>query len=116
MFPDPARIERMLEAYWTEGERQLFVWEVNGQTVSAAGVHVNGSEAELLHIGTHPDTVGQGYGRELLHAIAAHLNLSQLTAETDDDSVNFYRRSRFEIAEAPARGERRRYLCALTLP
>ncbi|CAM4394917.1 GNAT family N-acetyltransferase [Deinococcus marmoris] len=116
MFPDPARIERTLEAYRTEGEQRLFVWDVGGQTVSAAGLRVSGRAAEVLHIGTHPDAGEKGYGRGLLRAIAAHLNLSQLMAETDDDSVEFYRRSGFEIMEAPARGGRRRYLCTLTAP
>ncbi|MFK7602099.1 GNAT family N-acetyltransferase [Deinococcus sp. SM5_A1] len=116
MFPDPARIERALEAYRTEDSRQLFVWEVGGQIVSAAALRSNGQKAEVLHIGTRPDAGGRGYGRGLLHAIAAHLNLSQLTAETDDESVEFYRRSGFEIAEAPARGGRRRFWCVLSLP
>ncbi|CAM3874095.1 GNAT family N-acetyltransferase [Deinococcus frigens] len=115
MFPNPVRVARTLEAYRTERDRSLFVWGVDGQTVSAAGVCVNGPTAEVLHIGTHPDVGGRGYGRELLHATAAHLNLSQLTAETDEDSVDFYRRSGFEVMEAPARGRRRRYLCTLIL-
>ncbi|MDV6373754.1 GNAT family N-acetyltransferase [Deinococcus arenicola] len=114
MYPDPARIDRTLEAYRTEDHRQLFAWEVDGQTVSAAGLRVSGRTAEILHIGTHPDAVGRGYGRELVHAIAAHLKLAQLMAETDDESVEFYRCSGFKITEAPARGERRRSLCTLT--
>lgn len=115
MFPDPARIARALAAYRTEPDRAVFVWEVGGVAVSAAGVRVAGAEAEVLHIGTRPDGTGQGHGRALLWAIAAHLKLSRLVAETDEDAVGFYCRSGFEIGGAPDRGERRRFLCTLTL-
>lgn len=115
MFPDPARIARALEAYRSEPGLAVFIWEVGGVAVSAAGVRVAGAEAEVLHIGTRPDGTGQGHGRALLWAIAAHLNLSRLVAETDDAAVDFYRRSGFEVSGAPDRGERRRFLCALTL-
>lgn len=114
MFPDPARIARALEAYRSEPGLAVFIWEVGGVAVSAAGVQVAGAEAEVRHIGTRPDCAGQGHGRALLRAIAAHLNLSRLTAETDDDAVDFYRRSAFEIGDAPDRGGRRRYLCTLS--
>lgn len=89
MFPDPARIARALAAYRTEPDRAVFVWEVGGVAVSAAGVRVAGAEAEVLHIGTRPDGTGQGHGRALLWAIAAHLKLSRLVAETDDAAVDF---------------------------
>lgn len=115
MFPGPERLVRALEAYRTEPDRLVFVWEISGEPVCAAGLRVTGSEAEVLHIGTRLDGVGHGFGRELLRAIAAHLKLSRLTAETDEDSVGFYRRSGFEVRDAPNRGERRRFLCTLIL-
>jgi ribosomal protein S18 acetylase RimI-like enzyme len=115
MFPDPERIARALEAYRTEPERRVFVWEVGGKAVCAAGLRVAGPEAELLHIGTRPDQEGHGFGSELLRAIAVSLALSRLTAETDEDSVGFYRRGGFEVGDAPNRAGRRRFLCTLTL-
>lgn len=115
MFPDPARIARALEAYRAEPDRTVFVWDVGSEAVSAAGVRVTGREAEVLHIGTRLYCAGRGYGRELLRALAAQLNLSQLTAETDDGAAGFYRRSGFEIGNAPSRGGRRRYRCTLNL-
>ena len=115
MFPAPERVARVLEAYRTEADRKVFVWEVGGELVCAAGLRVAGAEAEVLHIGTRLDQVGRGFGRDLLRAIAASLGLSQLTAETDEDAVRFYRRSGFEVRDAPNRGERRRFLCTLSL-
>lgn len=115
MFLDPARVARTLEAYRTEPDRLIFVWDVGHQPVSAAGVRVTGREAEVLHIGTQEELAGNGYGRNLILAIAAHLNLSRLIAETDDDSVGFYSHSGFEIAEAADKGGGRRFRCVLSL-
>ncbi|WP_420596653.1 GNAT family N-acetyltransferase [Deinococcus sp.] len=120
MFPDSARIARTLETYQndsarTDPARRIFTWEIGGQPLSAVGLLIDGRQAEILHIGTHPETVNKGYGRRLVSAVAAELRLSQLTAETDDDSVGFYRRCGFEIYAAPARSERRRFRCVLNL-
>jgi len=115
MFPDLARIARTLETYRTDPARRVFIWEVNGEPVSAVGLVVNEASAEVLHIGTRPESTGNGHGRQLLFAVADHLHLWQLTAETDDDSVEFYRRCGFRVCEAQPRGERRRFRCGLSL-
>lgn len=116
MFPDPERIRRKLEDYRTEPGRQVFVWSVDGRTVSAAGVREVGEAAEILHLGTAPGEEGRGYARALLHAVAAHLNAAKLLAETDDDAVGFYRRAGFEVTPAPPRGGSSRYRAVLTRP
>ena len=115
MFPDPAGLVRTLEAYRTDPARRVFLWDVNGEPVSAAGLVVPGKSAEVLHIGTRPESTGNGHGRQLLFAVADHLHLSQLTAETDDDAVEFYRRCGFQVREVQPRGGRRRFRCGLSL-
>jgi GNAT superfamily N-acetyltransferase len=114
MFPDPVRIARALAAYRVEANRHIFAWQAGGRMVSAAGLRVEEDAAEVLHIGTRPDMEGQGYGRALLHAVLIRLQLNRMTAETDDDAVDFYRRSGFGVVETQDRGGRRRYLCTLT--
>ena len=111
MFPETERIARTLDEYQTNPARRVFVWKIGGQIVSAAGLLLDGPEAEILHIGTHPEKTNRGYERQLLNAVADALHLTALTAETDDEAVNFYRRCGFEIQEASARGEQRRFWC-----
>jgi len=115
MFPDLARITRTLETYRTDPARRVFIWEVNGEPVRAVGLVVNETSAEVLHIGTRSESTGNGHGRQLLFAAADHLYLWQLTAETDDDSVEFYRRCGFRVYETQPRAERRRFRCGLSL-
>ena len=114
MFPDPERIARQRAAYHVPGGPPVFVWEVAGRVVSAAGLHVTGDHAEILHVGTDPAHAGRGYARALLHAVADHLDLTTLSAETDDGAAAFYRRTGFRVEAAPTRNGRARYRCTLT--
>ena len=113
MFPASERIRRTLKAYETSPERLLFAWQVSGEVVSAAGLRTTGQEAELLHIGTLPEASGQGYGRALVHAVAAHLGLCALRAETDEGAAGFYRRAGFKVTEISSPWGKRRFACVL---
>ena len=115
MWPDPARIQAALGRYASDPELQVWGWQVEGQTVCAAGLRVAGQSAEILHIGTRADSRRKGHARNLLLAVAERLTLSQLEAETDDDSVKFYRRAGFGVQETAGRGGHVRYHCTLSV-
>ncbi|MHA0041745.1 GNAT family N-acetyltransferase [Deinococcus sp. PEB2-63] len=86
MSPDPQRIQAALHRYRTDPDWQLHTWEV----------------------------AGQGHARALLHALMGTLDLHSLTADTDDDAADFYRRSGFHVQEIPSPWDRRRSRCTLT--
>ncbi|MCD0176381.1 GNAT family N-acetyltransferase [Deinococcus sp. 14RED07] len=111
MFPDPARLQATLRRYRTDPDWQLHTWEVSGMAVSAAGLTVSGHAGTVQHLGTHPDHARQGHARALLHSLMTALNLDTLSADTDEDAADFYRRSGFRIQELPSQWERRRYRC-----
>ncbi|BBN94066.1 hypothetical protein DEIGR_102453 [Deinococcus grandis] len=114
MSPDPARIQAALHRARTDPDWHLHTWEVAGQVVCAATLTVHGAHGTVRHIGTHPDHARQGYARALLHALMGTLDLHTLTAETDDDAADFYRRSGFHVQEIPSPWDRRRSRCTLT--
>ncbi|WP_019587020.1 GNAT family N-acetyltransferase [Deinococcus apachensis] len=116
MFPDPERLRRKLERYRAEPERRIFVWMADGRPVSAAGILQHGEEVEILHLGTAPGEERRGHARALLHAIEAHLKITRLLAETDDEAVGFYRRAGFQVTPAPPKGGSSRYRAVLTRP
>lgn len=72
--------------------------------------------AEILGIAVHPAGRGQGVGRAMILRAQSDLAPLPLTAETDDDAVNFYRRCGF-ACEAFSRafpdGTVRRWRCIL---
>ncbi|GGR89053.1 GNAT family N-acetyltransferase [Deinococcus sedimenti] len=114
MSPDPARIQAALHRARTDPDWQLHTWEAGGKVVCAATLTVHGAHGTVRYIGTHPTHTGQGHARALLHALMNTLHLHTLTAETDDDAADFYRRSGFHVQEIPSPWDRRRYRCTLT--
>ena len=114
MSPDPARIQAALHRYRTDPDWQIHTWEFAGQAVCAAGLTAHAQDGTVRHIGTHPDHTGQGHARAPLHALMDALDLHTLTADTDEDAADFYRRSGFSVHEIPSPWDRRRYHCTLT--
>ncbi|WP_157451168.1 GNAT family N-acetyltransferase [Deinococcus puniceus] len=113
MFPDPQRVAAALTAYANDPTRLVFAWYVRGQPVSAAGIQVSENAAEVLHIGTAAQCRGQGYGRALLHGIRAHLGGMTLSADTDEQAVEFYRQSGFDVIPMPSVWGGPRFRCTI---
>ncbi|MXV19796.1 GNAT family N-acetyltransferase [Deinococcus xianganensis] len=114
MSPDPQRIQAALHRYLSNPDCQLHTGEVAGQAVCAATLTVHGYDGTVRHIGTHSDHARQGHARALLHALMDTLHLHTLTADTDEDAADFYRRSGFSVHEIPSPWDRRRSRCTLT--
>lgn len=114
MWPDPGRVRTTLDAYAQNPELQVWTWTEAERPVCAAGLRGSGRAGALLHLGTQAQDRGQGHARRLLLGLMGQLNLDLLEAETDDDSVGFYRRAGFTVQETAARGHRPRYRCTLT--
>ena len=120
-FPRPDLPAR-LQAFYAPGSgRELYAWAVPGgagesRVVAALGLRREGEAgAELTHIATRAGEDRQGYSGALLREVAAHLNLSELWAETDEGAVGFYRRCGFGVSPAPERGGGgARYRCVLS--
>lgn len=116
VFPGPDAAARLTAFYAPEQGRLCFGWQREGQVVSALGLQQAGPHGQITHIGTGLQWSGQGYARALILSVAGHLRLRTVTAETDDDAVDFYRKCGFVVSETRARGGRRRYHCVLPCP
>ena len=81
----------------------VWAWEQDSAPICAAGLRVQGGQAEVLHIGTQAENRRQGSASQLLLALMERLDLTRLEAETDDDSLEFYRRAGFGIRETEGR-------------
>lgn len=114
MWPDPERIQAALARYVADPALQFWVWTLEGRPISAVGLRLNGDSAEVLHLGTAAEARHTGAGRSLLLGLTTRLQLREVTAETDDSAVGFYRRCGFAVREAPSTGDRIRYHCTLS--
>lgn len=77
---------------------------------------IEDNQFEIIGIATHSDRRKQGVASKLISHAASILNCGVITAETDDDSVDFYRKYGFQIHSL---GEKYpgiiRYLCTLKI-
>ncbi|RLP77871.1 GNAT family N-acetyltransferase [Mycetocola tolaasinivorans] len=72
--------------------------------------------AEIMYIAVHERARGLGPGRLLVQDITDAVTDRVVSANTDDDAVDFYRRLGFVISDGetdPRWPDRRRYLCRL---
>ncbi|MEK8130088.1 GNAT family N-acetyltransferase [Paenibacillus filicis] len=98
VFPDPERLQAVTEAYENSDELELYAYEDQEEIIGIVGISVS-PERELTigHIAVRPDIRGQGYGRgQVLELIELKQPL-RIVAETDEDSVNFYRNIGFTV-------------------
>ncbi|MCP3773026.1 GNAT family N-acetyltransferase [Paenibacillus sp. MZ04-78.2] len=98
IFPDPARLEQTLSDYKRSEELELYGYEKDGNLLGLVGFRINpGRVMELRHIAVQPDYRGQGYGRGQILELIHLKGPAEIVAETDEDTVDFYRNIGFEI-------------------
>jgi N-acetylglutamate synthase-like GNAT family acetyltransferase len=98
IFPDPERVEQEINRYQSEPALELYGHEEDNDILGVVGftMHPN-LTLELRHIAVMPEVRGNGYGRGLILELIEVKQPSIIEAETDEDSVEFYRNVGFSI-------------------
>lgn len=115
-FPDTTKVEQRLARYRHEPNWYLLGYEANHRLVGSIGLKlIAPGEAVMQHIAVIPAYRNQGIGRRMVRQVWVRFGLHRLTAETDAEAVEFYRRCGFAIASL---GEvypgTERFACTLT--
>jgi len=71
---------------------------------------VNGS-ATILDIAVKPECQRNGIGSKFVDFIFNQFEIDKVTAETDDDAVEFYKKCGFTVAPANEVSGTKRYIC-----
>jgi ribosomal protein S18 acetylase RimI-like enzyme len=96
--PTVERVNTVLEKVYFKPDTHLYGLVYHGIVLAVAGIRKGpDSIAELLHIAVRPSERNKGLGREMIQAIVKALGITQLFAETDGESVGFYRHCGFSI-------------------
>ena len=69
------------------------------------------NSATILDIAVKPEHRGQGIGSKLIDFIFNHFNAQNITAETDDDAIGFYKKYGFIVADTKVEFDTKRYTC-----
>lgn len=86
-----------ISAPYRRGDQRLFGLEVEDRIVCCVGIRDTTHGPELRSLATLPEHQRRGLASRLIEAVAAHLDLDTIWAETDNDAVDFYRSNGFTI-------------------
>ncbi|UJF31302.1 GNAT family N-acetyltransferase [Paenibacillus hexagrammi] len=98
VFPDPDRIDEVVQEYQTDSGLSLYGYVSEDYLVGLIGFRMDEQRTlTITHIAVKPDSRGAGFGRGIILETIELLKPSLLLAETDEEAVDFYRSIGFVI-------------------
>ena len=88
----------------------IYAYKHNGEYKGIIVFKIKEQTAEILDIAVKPEYQGQGIGSMLIDYIFSKFAVSKITAETDDDTINFYKKYGFIIADTKVAFDTKRYV------
>ncbi|WP_175639388.1 GNAT family N-acetyltransferase [Metabacillus schmidteae] len=90
------KIDQEYEKYINDQNRKLFGFECNGNFVGCVGIEITSlKECVIKHIAVSLEQRGNGIGSKMIKFLTEQYPI--ITAETDKDAIDFYRKYGFEI-------------------
>lgn len=109
--PTPEKLRSRAEKYIKRPNTHIYACRDGGKYIGIVVFEVVGTNATVLDIAVDEACRKQGSGTALLSFVFDKFNISELTAETDDDAVGFYKKFGFTVTEIQTVYATRRYLC-----
>ena len=94
------RLERVTASY-TDSDRGLAAAFANGRLAGVIGYRRRDTELEITHVAVREDFRRQGVARALISAVSRRHADFEPVAETDDETVGFYRAIGFRTEALP---------------
>ena len=108
---------KQMEGFLTDRSVRIYVCEDRGKKTGMAVLKFSDSAAEIIGIAVSEKLRRRGIGSHLIQFVMESESLDRIDAQTDDDSVGFYRKCGFTaeklIVEYPD-GSVARYNCVLS--
>ena len=119
-YPLEVRKEKtreIIREYCENPDQVILGMESDNELVGFIGFRFQSENVAIIrHIAVRRDHRGNGIGREMILEICSNYSLQEVSAETDKDAVDFYRKVGFTIQSL---GEKypgtERFLCKLTM-
>lgn len=97
VFPDEEKINQAIELY-EKSDHLIMGYSVNNEIIGVIGYEKQPNESiKLNHISIQPESRDMGYGRLMISELIDLIKPNKIIAETDEESVDFYRKIGFEI-------------------
>ncbi len=113
-LPTFEKYRAKMEQYFSDPSLKIYVCEDSKQKIGMMIMDKSGDVPEIVGIAVSTRYRGQGAGRLMIEQVMESEGIRSLKAQTDDDSIEFYRKCGFtdekEIVEYPD-GSAVRYNC-----
>ena len=106
----------LMEDYLSDTSKKVFVYEDRGKKTGLMVLKISEDAAEIIGIAVSDNARRKGIGTQLIQRVMESEDLKSVKAQTDDDSIGFYRKCGFSderiVIEYPD-GAAVRYNCVL---
>ena len=109
--PTPERLADRAERYIKDADTSVYAGSVSGEYKGIVVFKITGNSAEILDIAVKEEDRGKGIGTAFLDFIFSRFDITEITAETDDEAVEFYKKYGFRIAGTKMKFNTVRYIC-----
>ena len=109
--PTQERLLNRAKKYQENENTNIYAYKDNGEYKGIVVFNIAKSSATILDIAVKPEYQGQGIGSKLIDFIFNSFNARNITAETDDDAIGFYKRYGFTVADTKVKFDTKRYVC-----
>ena len=109
--PTRERLADRAERYIKDADTSVYAGSVSGEYKGIVVFKITGNSAEILDIAVKEEDRGKGIGTAFLDFIFSRFDITEITAETDDDAVEFYKKYGFRIAGTKMKFNTVRYIC-----
>ena len=114
--PTYEEYKAQMEDYLHDSSVKVFVCENRGKRIGMMVLRSSGVAAEIIGIAVSDNARRKGIGTQLIQRVMESEDLKSVKAQTDDDSIGFYRKCGFSderiVIEYPD-GAAVRYNCVL---
>lgn len=109
--PTPERLKRRAEKYSADKNTFVYACKIDGVYAGIVVFRTENGTAEILDIAVNPKYRKKGIGKSLIDFILNQFPVDTITAETDNEAVEFYKRCGFDVIGFGMKCNNKRYIC-----
>ena len=109
--PTEERLLNRAKKYQEDENTNIYACKDNGEYKGIVVFEILNNSATILDIAVKPEYQGQGIGSILIDFIFDQFEVDNITAETDDDAIGFYKKYGFIVADTKVKFDTKRYTC-----
>lgn len=107
--PTEERLLNRAKKYQEDENTNIYAYKDNSEYKGIVVFNIAKSSATILDIAVKPEHQGQGIGSKLIDFTFNQFEVDNITAETDDDAIGFYKKYGFTVADTKVKFDVKRY-------